>query len=205
MVIVIESRKFLALYEDNPETQSQLIASVPRLNAFRRIQLALGVWGVILIGGGWLHNNYSAPKAWGLPILLVIWLGLTLVGTVALYWLQPTVLRSGLLFVWAGLALLGLFLTWLIVYPFNNVGREFVSALWHALFALGYIISAYYMDRRLWWLAGWEVLVGLFILVGVGFGVLSDDSQIYKNLGLTFGLSSGLPLLIAALPVWKRH
>ncbi len=195
----------MALYEDNTETQSQIIANIPRLNAFRRVQLAFGVWGVLLIVGGWLHNNYSASIAWGLPALLVIWLGLTLVGFVALYWLQPTVLPSGLLFVWAGLSLLGLFLTWLIVYPLNNVSREFVSALWHALFALGYIISGYYMDRRLWWLAGWEVLAGLFMLVGVGFGVLPDDSLIYQNKGLTFGLSSGLPLLIAALPVWKRR
>lgn len=194
----------MALYEDNTETQSRIVP-VPRLNTFRRIQLALGVWGGLLIGGGWLHNSYAGAKAWGLPALLLIWLGLTLVGLVTLYWLQPAVLRSGLLFVWAVLPLLGLFLTWLIVYPLNNQGREFVSTLWAALFALGYGISGYYMDRRLWWLAGWEVLVGVFMLTGVGFGVLSDDSQIYKNLGLTFGLSSGLPLLLAALPVWKRH
>jgi hypothetical protein len=146
----------------------------------------------------------ASPKAWGFPTVLAMWVALNVVGFLVTYWLQPTMLRAGILFVWLFLTLSSLFLTWLIAFPLINTGRPFVSAIWHLAFAVGYWLTGYYMDRRLWWLAVWESLVAAIMFVTVGITTSAPDF-IANNLGLTLGLSSGIPLLIAALPIWKRR
>jgi hypothetical protein len=135
---------------------------------------------------------------------LAVWIALNVVGFLVTYWLQPAMLRAGILFVWLVLTFSGLFLTWLIAFPLNSNGRSFVSAIWHLVFAVGYWLTGYYMDRRLWWLAVWESLVAVLMLIFVGITSSAPDF-IANNLGLTLGLSSGIPLLIAALPIWKRR
>jgi hypothetical protein len=189
------------------ENETKLVetpAKPPKLKAFRRTQLVLGWWGLLLLIGGSLHNMNSSPKAWGFPTVLAMWIALNVVGFLVTYWLQPTMLRSGILFVWLVLTFSGLFLTWLIVFPLNNTGRTFVSAIWHLVFVVGYWLTGYYMDRRLWWLAAWEGLVAALMLILVGVTSNAPDF-IANNLGLTLGLSSGIPLLIAAVPIWKRR
>lgn len=182
-------------------------------SGFRRTQLSLGLWGLILITGGLLHNVYA--RAWGMEVMLGVWAGLTLLGLSGSYWLAREMLDSGMLFVWGATMTLGFLLTLALIYLIGSGGRTYISAGWHLVFAVGYLITGYTMDRRLWWLAGWELLwaiVMLFLLnvwpappAGQGTRSSSNEFNIRNNQGLILGLSSGLPLLLAALPLWKER
>jgi hypothetical protein len=172
-----------------------------RISSFRRIQLAFGWWGILILVGGWLHNTYAT--AWGTPAILWIWVGLMALGLLGNYLLTPEVLSSGMLFIWIITVIVAFFLTWLIIYPLATAGKDWISFLWHAAFAIAYAVNGYYMDRRIWWLAGWEVLAGLFILLVRLNIIVAPD--VAKNQGIALALSTGIPLLIAALPVWKER
>ncbi len=203
-------------------------------SSFRRTQLMLGWWGIVLIVGGILHNNYASPKAWGMGAILWVWFGLTVLGLVGTYFLNSASLSSGMLWVWAVVLTLGMLITLLLIYPLNNGGKPIVAVAWHAFFLLGYLLTGYYMDRRLWLLAGWELAILLVTLLlsgspattpivtpapkdddGYSYHMLILNARIFadqvlgidlsKNLGLNLGVSSGVPLLIAALPFWKER
>ena len=189
---------------ENETKLGEATAKSPKLTAFRRTQLVLGWWGLLLIVGGSLQNINYSTKYWSFSTVLVGWVILNILGFIGAYWLQPTILRAGVIFIWLFLTFSGLFLTWLIAFPLNNTGRPFVSTIWHLTFAVGYWLTGYYMDRRLWWLAVWESLVAALMLVLVGVSS-SVPEFIADNLALTLSLSSGIPLLLAALPIWKRR
>ncbi len=63
------------------------------------------------------------------------------------------------------------------------------------------------MDRRWWWLAGWEFIAGLLMLVaGMDWATQNSLlSEIKGHQALVLGLSSGCPLLLAALPLRKER
>lgn len=172
-----------------------------RISSFRRIQLAFGWWGILMLVGGWLHNTYATP--WGTPALLWMWAGLMASGLIGNYLLTPEVLNSGMLFIWILMVAIAFFLTWLIIYPLATTGKDWISFLWHVAFAVGYTVNGYYMDRRIWWLAGWEILAGLFILLVRLNVIVAPD--VAKNQGIALALTTGIPLLIAALPIWKER
>ena len=178
--------------------------------SFRRIQMALAVWGILILVVGWLHNTYAGQ--WGFNAMLLIWLGLSVVGLGVTYGLAPEFLSAGMLFWWLlllGLAFIGNLLT---VYVFTPNGSLYNSSLWHFILAVGYFVVGYFMDRRWWWLSGWEVVVAVMmawlLLDNTGRTATTalqiNGFVLTKNLGLLFGLTAGLPLLIAALPVWKE-
>ncbi len=171
------------------------------LNGFRRIQLTLALWGVLMLVGGWLHNTNA--KAWGVTAMLLIWLGLTLLGFIGAQLAAPEFMASGFLFRWVLVLILPFFLTWLIYFPLQGKPYDYVSSIWHWAFALGYFFVGYGMDRRFWWLAGWEIFCGLFMLL-LNLD-LFDLDLISKNQGIALGFSSGLALLLAALPTWKER
>jgi hypothetical protein len=135
--------------------------------------------------------------------MLWVWVGLNLVGLVGTYLLAGEFLASGMLFIWSLVTIIPFLFTWLILYPLNKGGAELVSPLWHVAFAIGYGLTAYYMDRRWWWVAGWEFLVGLIMLLITTKVIPAPD--LMKNQGLLLGLTSGIPLLLAALPFWKER
>ena len=60
-------------------------------SGFRRLQLALAWWGVLILVGGWLHSTYSL--AWGKPLTLTMWLVITGLGFVGNYLLAPAFIR----------------------------------------------------------------------------------------------------------------
>jgi hypothetical protein len=185
-------------------TMNSITKRQSAISSFRRIQLTFALWGVILIAGGWLHNNYGSSKAWGTPAILLVWAGLSLIGILGSWRLSPAILSSSSLFIWTALIAVGFLATWLIIFPFNMEWRPSTSAIWHACFATGYLITGYFMDRRLWLLALWELALVVFMYTLVVLGLFSIPN-ISSNLGLTLGLASGIPLLIAALPVWKER
>jgi hypothetical protein len=171
------------------------------LNSFRRVQVTVGVWGVILIVGGWLHGTFAG--SWGVGLMLLIWLGLTVIGLLGSWLAAPEMLPSGMLFLWTAACIVPLAITWLIFFPLDRNGVQLVAPLWHLFFALGYYITGWFMDRRLWWLAGWETfLVVISLLISYRMVELSG---IRLSGGLTFGLTSGIPLLLAALPIWREQ
>ncbi len=210
-------------------------------SSFRRTQLMLGLWGLLVIAGGMLHNSFGAspPKGWGTSGLLLVWLGLTVLGLLGMQFLTPESLNSGQLLVWGVVLIVAAGLTLFLIYGLNSRGYP-IAIIWHLAFATGYLAAGYWMDRRLWLLAGWEIAVAIVMLL-FGLGVLADGSQatslpksppdddddnyIYRFLafdprtvvmqvlgftprndqGLVFGLSSGIPLLLAALPFWKER
>ncbi len=174
------------------------------ISSFRRTQLTFALWGVILVAGGWLHNNYGSAKAWGTPTILLVWAGLTIIGIIGTWWLAPAMLSSSSLFNWTALIAVGFLSTWLILFPFNMEWRTSISAIWHACFAVGYLLTGYLMDRRLFLIAFWEIGLAVFMYMLVVLSLFTIPN-ISSNLGLTLGLTSGIPLLIAALPVWKER
>lgn len=173
---------------------------------FRRTQFVLVLWGVLLVAGGFLHN--SNGKSWGATTLFFMWLGLALFGLFVTYLVQPLLLNSGMLSLWSGIIVIGLLITWAAIFPFNiyshsSYGGSYIATLWHSLFMLGYIIIGYYMDRRFWFLALWEALVAVVMLL-ISLDVLDMDF-LSSNSGLTFGLSAAIGLFVAALPIWKQR
>jgi hypothetical protein len=173
---------------------------VLRLSGFRRIQLVCGLWGLILIVGGILHTNLNS---WGSLGLLAIWSGLTIGGLVGSWLIAPEILPSGMLFFWAVVSFLPLLITGLILFPLNQNGAQLIIPLWHLAFAVGYLTTGYFMDRRLWWLAGWEIIVLIFSVL-FNYRMI-ELGEVRISIGITFGLTSGIPLLIAALPVWGEQ
>lgn len=192
--------------EDNP-SQGLNSPQLPKVGSwftsFRRTQLAFGLWGIILIAGGLLQSNYS--KAWGLTTILWVWAGLTVLGLAGTYLLNRYFLNSGMLVAWLGLMIIGFALTLWLVYGLNLSGQLIIVVMWHAVLIVGYFVTGLYLDRRVWLLAGWEALVILVTLL-----LTSTSTQIFgidlsKGLSFNFGLSTGVPLLIAALPFWKER
>ena len=178
-------------------------------SGFRRLQLALAWWGVLLLVGGWLHNTYST--ALGQPLTLSMWLVITVLGFTGNYLLAPAISSSGAGFMWGIALLLGFAATLVVFYPLKNGPWPALSVTWHLAFALGYLQNGYFSDRRLWWLAGWEILMAL-LMVYVATNPPSTSANplkignflFYSNQGLLLGLTSGIPLLIAALPFWRE-
>jgi hypothetical protein len=174
------------------------------LDTFHRTQLSMLVWGLLLISGGYLHNNFASSKAWGAPTILCVWAGLALLGLAVNYLLAPGFLSSGSIFVWVSLILVGLLSTWLILFPFNMEGKLYISSIWHLAFAVGYFVTGYFSDRRLLFLTLWEIAWAaiMYLMQVPKILVISD---IINNQGYALGLASGIPLLIAALPFWKER
>lgn len=185
-------------------------------SGFRRLQLALGWWGLLILVGGWLHNGNSS--AWGQIPTLLFWLLITLLGFVGNYILAPALISSGVGFMWGIVILLGFLATLIVFYPLASGPWPALSVTWHLAFALGYLLNGYFSDRRLWWLAGWEILMALVMAyVGLNPPAGANNSPIlgtnplklgdfvfYSNQGLLLGLTSGIPLIIAALPFWRE-
>jgi len=186
-------------------------------SGFRRLQMALGWWGVLLLVGGWLHNTYSS--AWGQPLTLVLWLSITILGFGGNFLLAPALVSSGMGFLWGSVILLGLVITLIVFYPLGNGPWPALSVTWHLVFALGYSLNGYFSDRRLWRLSAWEVFMAL-VMVYVAYNpppnpnnplssganpLRIGDFTFYSNQGLLLGLTSGIPLIIAALPFWHER
>lgn len=157
-----------------------------------------------MLVGGWLHDTNVASHTWDITTTLLFWFGLNALGFVVSYFIAREFLASGMIFIWALIIGLAFLITWLMVYPLNiDKYYEKLPILWHFAFALAYLVNGYFMDRRLYWLAGWEALWGvLATLLAFKVIVLSDIST---HPALVLGLSSGIPLLVAALPFWKER
>jgi hypothetical protein len=121
-------------------------------------------------------------------------------------------------FIWGFVILLGFIITLIVFYPLGNGPWPALSVTWHLAFALGYFLNGYFSDRRLWWLSAWELFMALVMIyvaynpsspsnpLSVGANPLRiGDFSFYSNQGLLLGLTSGIPLIIAALPFWRER
>jgi hypothetical protein len=135
--------------------------------------------------------------------MLGIWSGLALIGLVGSWFLTPEILPSGMFFLWVVVSILPLILTWVILFPLNLSVSQLIIPMWHLFFALAYYVTGYYVDKRWWWLASWETVLVVAALL-LNYNVIRVG-EIKLGGGLTFGLTSGIPLLIAALPVWSER
>jgi hypothetical protein len=136
------------------------------LSSFRRVQLVLGWWGILLILGGLLHS--PAGRSLGAYGMLLMWLGLTVVGVLGSQVIAPEMLDSGMHFVWIALLLLGTLVTLfflLVGWQGNLTGRVWILVIWQIAVAAGYALTAVYMDKRFWLLVGWTIAVAIFVLV----------------------------------------
>ena len=178
-----------------------------QITSFRRIQWVATVWAVLLIIAGFLHSPIN--KAWGEDVAMIMWLIMALIGLYAMFRIAPEALSSGMLYVWGGLLVLAFIGQALLLHAFD--GDSYSSTLWHFALAIGYLLIGIYMDRRWWWLFGWELLMTVLIMwlaidnsnraTPLQFG----DFIPARNYGWLFGLTSGIPLLIASLPFWKER
>lgn len=173
-------------------------------SSFRRIQLVFGWWGLIVVLGGWLVDTNVSARTWDISAVLWFWFGLNALGFIGSYLIAREFLASGMLFIWAVIIGLAFLLTWIIIFSLKiEQYYEKLPIVWHLAFALAYLVNGYYMDRRLWWLAGWEALWGLFAAL-LALKILTL-AAITSHGNLVLGLSSGIPLLLAVLPIWKER
>jgi hypothetical protein len=136
------------------------------LSSFRRIQLVLGWWGVLLIVGGFLHSPVG--RSFTNYGMLVMWLGLTIIGVIGSQIITSEILDSGMHFVWVGFvggALLITLIFMLVGWQGNLTGRIWLFVSWQVVVAAGYALTAVYMDKRFWLLAAWAIAVAIFLLV----------------------------------------
>ncbi len=99
------------------QNTSKIMLQSSGVSSFRRTQLALALWGVLLIGGGWLHNHFGYSRAWDTATVMWMWLGVTGLGLAGSYLLNRDFLNSGMLWLWGIALLLAFAITWLFTFP----------------------------------------------------------------------------------------
>lgn len=174
-----------------------------RSNRFRLTQLMVGWWGLLILGAGELNEITYSPSETN-PWSMWLWYGMAVLGFAGSLFLAPQMLDSGMLFLWLGIVVSGFILNWAFIYllKFKPVDI-YLLLLWLLILGSGCIITGYFMDRRFFLVAGWYFLMaGTVLILALINGQLPDPIDEHEN--LFFGLLTGLPLLLAALPFWKE-
>jgi len=75
-----------------------------------------------------------------------------------------------------------------------------LAGVWLILLGLGYIATAFQVDKRFLIVAGLHLVVGALLEVSSRHIAAIEILDTYS--ALIFGLVAGIPLMVAALPVW---
>lgn len=163
-----------------------------------KVSFILGVWGLLLVLGGVIN------QWWGLNVdnTLWLWAGISILGIMA----QLAGLMKGLwlnMAAWLVAMLIGWGFTFYVIKFNNGANAELYGDLpgvWLILLGLAYVVTAFQVDKRLFSVAALHLLVGILMELSYRRIVTVDFIDSYST--VLFGLVSGLPLLIGALPFW---
>ena len=163
-----------------------------------KVTFLLGSWGLLLFLGGVINQWFNLSA----DFTLLLWVGITILGIAA----QIITMVKGLGFnlgIWIGLMVVGWVFTYYVVKFDNGSHIDLfgdLSGVWLILLGIGYIATAFQVDKRFLIVAGLHLLVGALLELSsrhvVNIGFLDTYSA------LIFGLVGGLSLIVAALPVW---
>jgi hypothetical protein len=162
---------------------------------FSKASFLMGAWGLLLVLGG-IINQW-----WGLNIdnTLWLWAGVTILGIIA----QVAGLMKGLglnLTAWLGAIVLGWAFTFYAVKGSQPELYGDLPGVWLILLGLGYVATAFQVDKRFFIIAAIQILFG--ILMELSYRQILAIDFVDRHSIVLFGLVSGLPLIIAALPFW---
>jgi hypothetical protein len=133
---------------------------------------------------------------------LLLWVGITILGIAA----QLITMVKGLGFnlgIWIALMVAGWIFTYYVVKFDNGAHIDLfgdMSGVWLILLGIGYIATAFQVDKRFLIVAGVHLLVGALLELSSRQVVSIEFLDSYSP--LIFGLVGGIPLMVAALPVW---
>ena len=163
-----------------------------------KISFLLVGWGLLIILGGIINQWFNLSA----DFILWLWAGVTILGIAA----QVIGLVKGMelnLTIWIILIVIGWAFTFYVTKFDNGAHIDLfgdLTGVWLLLLGLGYIATAFQVDKR------WLIVAGLHLAVGA-LVELSSRRVISIEFvdtfsALVFGLVGGLPLIVAAFPVW---
>jgi hypothetical protein len=163
-----------------------------------KVSFLLASWGLLIFLGGVINQWFNLSA----DFTLLLWVGITILGIAAQ--LIANVKGMGInLGIWLGLIVVGWVFTYYVVKFDNGAHIDLfgdLSGVWLILLGIGYIATAFQVDKRFLIVAGLHLLAGALLELSsrqiVAIGFLDSFST------LIFGLVGGLPLIVAALPVW---
>lgn len=158
----------------------------------------LAAWGLVILVAGALSQYFNLSA----DFLLWLWGGATVLGLVA----QIGALVRGVglnLGVWIAVLAAGWLFTFYVTKFDNGAHADLypdLPGVWLILLGIGYIASAFQLDKRFFILAALHLVAGGLLELSARRIVAVDFLD--ANGALLLGLVGGLPLLIAALPFW---
>lgn len=163
-----------------------------------KISFLLAGWGLLILLGGIINQWFNLSA----DFILWLWAGVTILGLAA----QLISMVKGLelnLTIWIILIIIGWSFTFYVIKFDNGAHIDLfgdLTGVWLLLLGLGYIATAFQVDKR------WLIVAGLHLAVGALVELSSRRVVSIEFIdtfsALIFGLVGGLPLIVAAFPVW---
>jgi hypothetical protein len=171
--------------------KTEQVSQKPKLS---KLTIIMAGWGAVLLLGG-VVNQYASLD---IDTTFLLWGGLTILGVGA----QLAGMVKGLgpnLTAWLGVMVLGWAFTF-YVFKFDN-GSHIdmfgdLAGVWLILLGIGYIATAFQVDKRFFAFAGLHIGVG--VLLELSARQVITLEVLNSNAALIFGLVAGIPLMIAA-------
>ena len=165
-----------------------------------KVTFLLGSWGLLIFLGGIINQWFNLSA----DFTLLLWVGVTILGIAA----QLITMVKGMGFnlgIWAGLMVVGWLFTYYVVKFDGGAHIDLfgdLSGVWLILLGFGYIATAFQVDKRFLIMAGLHLVVGALLEVSSRHIAAIEFLDTYS--ALIFGLVGGIPLMVAALPVWME-
>jgi len=163
-----------------------------------KVSFLLGSWGLLIFLGGVINQWFNLSA----DFTLLLWVGITILGIAA----QLITMVKGMGFnlgIWIGLVVIGWLFTYYVVKFDGGSHIDLfgdLTGVWLVLLGLGYIATAFQVDKRFLIVAGLHLLVGALTEISSRHVVTIEVLDTFSP--LIFGLVGGIPLMITALPVW---
>ncbi len=163
-----------------------------------KVSFLLASWGLLILLGGVINQWFNLSA----DFTLLLWVGVTILGAAAQF--ISNVRGMGInLTIWIVLIVVGWLFTYYVT-KFDNSSHVDLygdlAGVWLILLGIGYVATAFQVDKRLIILAVLHFVVGALIELSSRRVVTLDFLDNYS--ALIFGLVGGVPLIIAALPIW---
>jgi hypothetical protein len=163
-----------------------------------KISFLLAGWGLLIFLGGIINQWFNLSA----DFILWIWAGVTILGLVAqlISMVRGMELNLG---IWIALIIVGWLFTYYVVKFDGGAHIDLfgdLSGVWLILLGLGYIATAFQVDKRFLIVAGLHLAVGVLMELSSRRVISIEIFDTYS--AFIFGLVGGLPLFVAALPVW---
>jgi hypothetical protein len=163
-----------------------------------KVSFLLASWGLLILLGGVINQWFNLSADFN----LWLWGGITLLGVAAQ--LISMVRGMGLnLGFWLVLIIIGWLFTFYVIKFEGGAHIDLFGDLpgvWLILLGLGYIATAFQVDIRFLILAALHLVAGALLELSSRQIATIEILDTYSS--LIFGLVGGVPLMVAALPVW---